>query len=28
VKIAGKYEINRVRDRRPEMYGPICAPKV
>jgi predicted amidohydrolase len=27
VKIPGKYEINRVRDRRPEMYGPICAPK-
>jgi predicted amidohydrolase len=24
VKIAGKYEINRVTDRRPEMYGPLC----
>jgi predicted amidohydrolase len=24
VKIAGKYEINRVADRRPEMYGPLC----
>jgi predicted amidohydrolase len=26
VKIPGKYEINRVGDRRPEMYGPLCAP--
>jgi predicted amidohydrolase len=24
VKIPGKYEINRVADRRPEMYGPLC----
>src|SRR5438105_439146 len=24
VKIPGKYEIDRVGDRRPEMYGPIC----
>ena len=24
VNIAGKYEINRVADRRPEMYGPVC----
>ncbi|HLN33322.1 MAG TPA: carbon-nitrogen hydrolase family protein [Gemmataceae bacterium] len=27
VHIAGKYEIDRVGDRRPEMYGPICATK-
>jgi 5-aminopentanamidase len=27
VKIAGKYEINRVADRRPEMYGPLCEPR-
>lgn len=26
VKIPGKYEIDRVRDRRPEMYGPLCTP--
>ena len=26
VQIPGKYEVDRVRDRRPEMYGPICAP--
>jgi 5-aminopentanamidase len=26
VKIPGKYEINRVADRRPEMYGPLCQP--
>jgi predicted amidohydrolase len=25
VKIPGKYELDRVRDRRPEMYQPICA---
>jgi predicted amidohydrolase len=25
VKIPGKYEINRVDHRRPEMYGPLCA---
>jgi predicted amidohydrolase len=24
IKIPGKYEIDRVRDRRPEMYGPLC----
>jgi predicted amidohydrolase len=24
VKIPGKYEIDRVADRRPEMYGPLC----
>jgi predicted amidohydrolase len=24
VKIPGKYQINRVADRRPEMYGPLC----
>jgi predicted amidohydrolase len=24
VKIPGKYEINRVAHRRPEMYGPLC----
>jgi predicted amidohydrolase len=24
VNIPGKYEVNRVADRRPEMYGPIC----
>jgi predicted amidohydrolase len=24
VKIPGKYEINRVADRRPDMYGPLC----
>src|SRR5207245_3821957 len=24
VKIPGKYEIDRVHDRRPEMYGPLC----
>src|SRR5439155_5946540 len=23
VKIPGKYEVNRVADRRPEMYGPL-----
>ncbi len=26
VKIPGKYELNRLADRRPEMYGPLCAP--
>ncbi len=25
VKIPGKYEVNRVGDRRPEMYGPLLA---
>jgi 5-aminopentanamidase len=24
VQIPGKYEIDRVADRRPEMYGPLC----
>jgi predicted amidohydrolase len=24
VKIPGKYELDRVRHRRPEMYGPLC----
>ena len=24
VKIPGKYEINRIADRRPQMYGPLC----
>src|SRR5262249_14703106 len=28
VKIPGKYEINRVGDRRPEMYGPLCDPEL
>jgi predicted amidohydrolase len=27
VIIPGKYEIDRVRDRRPEMYGPLSEPK-
>jgi predicted amidohydrolase len=27
VKIPGKYEIDRLADRRPEMYGPLCEPK-
>jgi predicted amidohydrolase len=27
VHIPGKYEIDRIADRRPEMYGPLCAPK-
>lgn len=27
VNIPGKYEIDRVADRRPEMYGPIVKPK-
>jgi predicted amidohydrolase len=27
VKIPGKYEIDRINDRRPEMYGPLCDPK-
>ena len=26
VNVPGKYEINRVADRRPEMYGPLCEP--
>jgi predicted amidohydrolase len=28
VHIPGKYEIHRTRDRRPEMYGPLCEPVV
>lgn len=27
VKIPGKYELDRIAHRRPEMYGPIVAPK-
>jgi predicted amidohydrolase len=27
INIPGKYEIDRVADRRPEMYGPLCEPK-
>jgi predicted amidohydrolase len=27
VKVPGKYELDRLHDRRPEMYGPICDPK-
>jgi predicted amidohydrolase len=27
INIPGKYEVNRVADRRPEMYGPLCEPK-
>jgi predicted amidohydrolase len=27
VKIPGKYEIDRIADRRPEMYGPLCRMK-
>jgi predicted amidohydrolase len=26
VRIRGKYEVDRVADRRPEMYGPLVAP--
>lgn len=26
VKIPGKYELDRVKDRRPEMYGPLTQP--
>jgi predicted amidohydrolase len=26
VKIAGKYELHRTADRRPELYGPLCEP--
>jgi predicted amidohydrolase len=26
VKIPGKYELNRVADRRPDLYGPLCEP--
>jgi predicted amidohydrolase len=24
VKIAGKYELDRVKHRRPDLYGPLC----
>lgn len=24
IKIPGKYEVDRIADRRPEMYGPLC----
>jgi predicted amidohydrolase len=27
VKVPGKYELDRLADRRPEMYAPICAPR-
>jgi 5-aminopentanamidase len=27
VFISGQYELHRLKDRRPEMYGPICARK-
>ncbi len=27
IRVPGKHEINRVADRRPEMYGPLVAPK-
>jgi 5-aminopentanamidase len=27
VKIPGKYELDRLAHRRPEMYGPLCAPR-
>jgi predicted amidohydrolase len=27
VKIPGKYELDRVGDRRPEMYRPLCEPR-
>ncbi len=27
VHVSGKYEIDRVADRRPEMYAPLCEPK-
>ena len=26
VRVAGKNEVNRISDRRPEMYGPIVEP--
>jgi predicted amidohydrolase len=28
VKVPGRYEINRVADRRPEFYGPLCERRV
>jgi predicted amidohydrolase len=27
VKVAGKYELDRVADRRPDLYGPLCEGK-
>jgi predicted amidohydrolase len=27
VKVPGEHEVDRVGDRRPEMYGPLCRPK-
>jgi predicted amidohydrolase len=27
VMIPGEYELDRVGDRRPEMYAPLCAPR-
>jgi predicted amidohydrolase len=27
VKIPGKYELDRLADRRPERYGPLCEPR-
>jgi predicted amidohydrolase len=27
VNIPGEYEVDRIGDRRPEMYGPVCAAK-
>jgi predicted amidohydrolase len=27
VKIPGKYELHRTRDRRPDLYGPVCQPR-
>lgn len=26
VKVPGKHEVDRVNDRRPDMYGPLCQP--
>jgi predicted amidohydrolase len=26
IKIPGRYELDRVADRRPELYGPLCTP--
>ena len=27
VKVPGKYELDRLADRRPDMYGPLCEGK-
>jgi predicted amidohydrolase len=27
VHVPGRYELHRTADRRPEMYGPLCAPR-